>query len=55
LGNASLHADEPQKVMLKVFFFNVEHRRCVTRIDESRRNVIGSFDGGMVFYLDSAI
>ena len=41
--------------MLKVFFFNVEHGRCVTRIDESRRNIIGSFDCGIVLDLDCAV
>jgi len=41
--------------MLKVFSFNVEHCRCFTRIDKSSRNIIGSFDGRMVFHFDGAV
>lgn len=41
--------------MLQVFLFHVEYHRRVTRVDEPRRDLFGSFDCRTVFHFDCAV
>ena len=50
-----IHIDESQKVVLQVFLFNMEHRRCVSGLDQLCGNFVWVFKGVFIHHLNDVV